>query len=149
MNQGCEAFIASENSHCIQRTLTNNIRTTGEIKYLTGDNDYYKRAANWEWHGPAKVLGQDGQQALLKHGSIYIWVHPYWLQLCSMQVNEQFSINKNQSENTDANDSNEIDTESDSEIEYADSQLQMNYQNCEVTSDTNNLLKPSETRSAQ
>ena len=65
-----------------------------------------------------------------------------------MPVNKQLSVNKNQSENSEANDSKVIDTESDSEIEYAD-QLQTNYQNSEVNSETNDLLKPSETRSAQ
>ena len=66
-----------------------------------------------------------------------------------MPVYKRLSINKNQSENSEANDSNEIDTESDSETEYANSQLQTNHQNSEVNSETNNLLKPSETRSPQ
>ena len=34
-----------------------------------------------EWHGPAKVLGQDGQQVLVKNGSTYVRVHPCRLQL--------------------------------------------------------------------
>ena len=80
-------------------------------------------AANREWHGPAKVIGPDGQQVLLKHGSFYIRVHLCWLKLCNMPVNEQLSINKNQSENSEANDSNEIVTESDGKTEYADSPL--------------------------
>ena len=77
----------------------------------------------------------------MKHGS-------FRLPLSNMPVNKQLSVNKNQSENSEANDSKVIDTESDSEIEYAD-QLQTNYQNSEVKSETNDLLKPSETRSAQ
>ena len=40
-----------------------------------------------------------------------------------MPVNEQLNINKNQSENSEANDSNEIVTESDGKTEYADSPL--------------------------
>ena len=59
------------------------------------------------------------------------------------------SINKNQCENNEANDSNEIDTESDSEIEYADSQLETIYQNSEVNSETKELYPLSETQSAQ
>ena len=62
-----------------------------------------------------------------------------------MPVNEQLSINKNQCEDSEANDSNEIDTESDREIEYVNSQLQTNYQNSEVNSKTNNLLQLSKT----
>lgn len=59
------------------------------------------------------------------------------------------SINKNQCENSEANDSNEIDIESDSEIEYADSQLETIYQNSEVNSETKELYPLSETQSAQ
>ena len=59
------------------------------------------------------------------------------------------SINKNQCENSEANDSNEIDTESDSEIEYADSQLETIYQNSKVNSETKELYPLSETQSAQ
>ena len=36
--------MSSENSDRIRQALTY-IRTTGEIKYLTGDNLYYKREA--------------------------------------------------------------------------------------------------------
>ena len=104
-HQAHAAFTAGKNSDHIQRALSHNIRTTGETKYLTGDNVYYKQAANPEWHGPAKVLGQDGQQVLLKHGSFYRKAHPCQLQLCNIPVNEQLSINKKQSENSEANDS--------------------------------------------
>ena len=34
-----------------------------------------------EWHGPATVLGQGGQQVLIKNGSSYFRVHPCQLQL--------------------------------------------------------------------
>ena len=48
LHRAREAIIASENSDHIRGALTHNIRTTGEIKYLTGENVYYKRAANRE-----------------------------------------------------------------------------------------------------
>ena len=38
-----EAFIASENSWNLRRALSHNIRTSGDIKYLTGDSVYFKR----------------------------------------------------------------------------------------------------------
>ena len=50
---------------------------------MTGDQVYFKRANTQEWHGPATLLGQDGQQVLVKSGSIYIRVHPCRLQLIS------------------------------------------------------------------
>ena len=37
---------------------------------------YYKRKDSREWRGPGKVIGQDGQQVLIKHGSSYVHVHP-------------------------------------------------------------------------
>ena len=38
-----EAFIQSEHSERIRRALSHNIRTSGDIKYITGDQVYYKR----------------------------------------------------------------------------------------------------------
>ena len=37
---------------------------------------YYKRANGRQWKSQVSVLGQDGQQVLVKHGSHYICVHP-------------------------------------------------------------------------
>ena len=51
------------------------------MKYVTGDSVYYKCIDSKEWHGPAKVLSQDGQQVLLKNGNNYFWVQPCRLQL--------------------------------------------------------------------
>ena len=69
-----EAFIASKNSKKLRCALSHNIRTSGDVKYLTGDSVYFKRLDSNSWHGPAKVLGQDGQQVLVKNGSRYIRV---------------------------------------------------------------------------
>ena len=76
-----EAFISSENSENTRRALSHIIRGSADVKYVTGDSVYYKRIDGKEWHGPAKVLGQDGQQVLVKNGSNYIRVHPCRLQL--------------------------------------------------------------------
>ena len=76
-----EAFISSENSEKIRRALSNKIRTSGDAKYITGDIVYHKRANDRRWKGTDSVLGQDGQQVLVKHGSQYIPVHPCGLTL--------------------------------------------------------------------
>ena len=76
-----EAFIQSENSKKIRYAQSHNIRNSGDIKCITGDTVYYKRVNSKEWHGPAKVLGQDGQQVIIKNASTYIRVHPCHLQL--------------------------------------------------------------------
>ena len=43
--------------------------------------EYYKRANDRQWKSLVSVLGQDGQQVLVKHGSHYICVHPCRLTL--------------------------------------------------------------------
>ena len=75
------AFIACENDEKIRRALKANVRSSGEIKYVTGDQVTYKRDTSSEWHGPGIVIGQTGQQVFIKHGSFYIRVHPCRLQL--------------------------------------------------------------------
>ena len=80
------AFIASENDEKIRRALKSNIRTTGEVKYVTGDKVFYKRDTANQWHGPATVIGQVDQQVFVKHGSFYIRVHP-----CRLQLKEEAS----------------------------------------------------------
>ena len=37
---------------------------------------YFKRLNETRWRGPGTVLGQDGQQILVKYGSTYVRVHP-------------------------------------------------------------------------
>ena len=76
LHKAREAFTAAENSGRISRALSHNIRTTCKVKYMTGDQVYFKRANSREWHGPATVLGQDRQQVLVKSGSTYIRVYP-------------------------------------------------------------------------
>ena len=81
LHEAKEAFISSENSEKIRSALSTNIRTSGDAKFITGNKVYYKRANDRRWKGPASVLGQDGQQVLVKHGSHYIRVHPCRLPL--------------------------------------------------------------------
>ena len=47
-----------------------------EILNINGDSVYFKRANKRLWRGPGKVLGQDGQQVLVKYRSNYVRVHP-------------------------------------------------------------------------
>ena len=50
-----KAVIASENSETLSRALAHNIRTSGDIIYITGDHVCFTRADSREWHGPATV----------------------------------------------------------------------------------------------
>lgn len=81
-----KAFLESENSSRLRRAISRNIRTSGDTKYVTGDSVYYKRNNQNGWHGPGRVIGQDGQNVLVKHGSYYVRVHPCRVQLIDSNV---------------------------------------------------------------
>ena len=85
-------FIACENSEKLRHELSHNIRTSGDIKYLTDHSVNFKNLDSKSWHGPAKVLKQDGQHVLNKNGSRHITVHPCQLQLINHN-NENTSSN--------------------------------------------------------
>ena len=67
-----QAFIASKNSEKIRRALSDNIRISGGVKYITGDSVYYKRMHSREWHGPAKVLGQTANKCSSKKEALIL-----------------------------------------------------------------------------
>ena len=55
---------------------------------------YYKRDGFHEWKGPKKVIGTDSQTVLIKHGSIYVRVHP-----CRIR-HEKYEFSKSASDNS-------------------------------------------------
>ena len=81
MHTARQAFIRQESCERLRRAL--NTKTRNAPFFINGDLVYYKRNNSREWHGPAKVLGKDSQNYLLKHGGQYIRVHPCRLQSCS------------------------------------------------------------------
>ena len=84
-----EAFIQQEACERLRRALCRKTRSYSNTVYNNGDSVYYHRNNAIQWHGPAKVLGRDGQQYLLKHGGIYIRVHPCRMQHATQQTDEQ------------------------------------------------------------
>ena len=76
-----KAFIESVSREKVKRALKHNLRTSNDQNYVTGDVVFYKRNDSKKWKGPAKVLGTDSQQVLLKHGGIYVRVHKCRLML--------------------------------------------------------------------
>ena len=68
IHKATEAFIMTQNSEKIKKQLRWNAQTSNNI--IIGDSVYYKRACDRWWRGPAKDLGKDGQQVLVKHGGI-------------------------------------------------------------------------------
>ena len=71
MHSAWKAFIKSESDKKIRCALRHQTR----LEYLTGDIVFNKRN-NTEWWGPETVIGQDGQQVLVKRGSSYIRIYP-------------------------------------------------------------------------
>ena len=82
-----QAFILSESSERIWRALNNSVRPSGDTKYITRD---FKKINEKRWRDPGKVLGQDGQQVLVKYGSNYAKGNP-----CQMSLARNASDNWN------------------------------------------------------
>ena len=87
--------------------------------YCQGDNVYYwiLRDSGNECHGPAIIIGKDGQQVLVKRGGVYVRIHTCRLQLCNSQCNIfQQSLPEPRAENDDhVNTNNETSDEDDSD----------------------------------
>ena len=87
------AMIKTESSERIRRALNHRVRASNDIKYLNGDLVYFKRKDDKQWHGPASVIGQDGQMVLVRHHFTWVRVHPCRLQLVE-NCNEKLDINQ-------------------------------------------------------
>ena len=74
-----QSFIKQESCERLRRALAR--KTRNVTHFLQNDSVYYKRNNSNQWHGPARVLGKDSHQYLLKHGGIYVRVHPCRMQL--------------------------------------------------------------------
>ena len=75
MESARKAFIELENSNRLKRILRERVYESANERYINGDVVYYKREKSG-WQGPATVVGQLGNQVLLKHGGMLIRMHP-------------------------------------------------------------------------
>ncbi len=131
MHLARKAFVEQESAERLRRALYRKSRTYSNVIYHQGDKVYYWRNDRSESHGPAVVIGRDGQQILLKHGGVYIRVHPCRMQHCTPQSpisvdhrecenytpGQPASINSRQDNNLDV-DTNHTDHFSDEEDSY-------------------------------
>ena len=60
----------------MRRVLNNNIGTSRDTKYVSGDSVYLERANDKLWKGLGKVLGQEGQQVLMQ--TFINMMNQYW-----------------------------------------------------------------------
>ena len=75
MHKCRKAFTLAESSERLRRALRCNIRTYTDKEVNPGDRVYYKRNDSDRWRGPAKVIGVDGKNRILKHGGLTYAVH--------------------------------------------------------------------------
>ena len=74
-----QEFTSQQACEKLRRALSK--KTRNQLHYSNGDSVFYKRDNSRMWHGPAKVLGRDSQNYLLKQGGTYVRVHPCRMQL--------------------------------------------------------------------
>ena len=71
-----KAFVSAESSERIRRALRTKTRDVTSCIFQNGDSVYYKREGVPVWKGPGCVIGHEGQTVMVKHGSVYVRVHP-------------------------------------------------------------------------
>ena len=98
-----KAFIEQESAERLRRALNRKSRTYSNVVFCQGDQVYYWRNNSTEWHGPAVVIGRDGQQVLVKHGGYYVRVHPCRLQHCRQPDMQLIESNGDDIENEHGN----------------------------------------------
>ena len=102
MHNARQAFIKAEADEKLRRALRHQVRTSSEVKFITGDKVYYKRRSDDTWKGPAVVIGQESQQVLIKHGSTYQRMHPCRLKLKNEPMNyKETEVENSTNENRD------------------------------------------------
>lgn len=107
-----EAFIQSEASDRIRRALRGQTRNHDQF-YEPGDSVFYQR--NGKWNGPGKVIGQDGKVVLVRHGGMYVRVHP-----CRLNRDVKIRVEEDQSTLRDhvGVESSSIDDDDDDAVYY-------------------------------
>ena len=104
MHEARKAFIKSESSEKILRAFRHNLRSYKDAIFTTGDDVYYKKNDSKRWKGPGKVIGVDGQQILVKHGSFYVRCHPSHVILKDEDVRKRILASSHIAANSDAQD---------------------------------------------
>ena len=92
MRSARENFVKVENSRKIKRALKSQVRSCNDLRVFPGENVLYKRNNPDKWHGPGKVIGQEGQCVTIKHGFQIVRVHPCHIQKCHQKVTNQEAL---------------------------------------------------------
>ena len=119
LHKARSAFIHQESSEKLSRALNRQTRTYSDRIYLNGDEVFYKRDHSSRWQGPAKVLGKDSSQILIKHGGSYLRVHPCRLLPVNKSVRNDLSGQAHQK-------SCSLQTEVDAKSDYSEDEAEIN-----------------------
>ena len=104
MHEAKKAFIKGKSSEKISCALRHNLRLYKDAIFTTGDDVYYKRNDSKRWKGPGKVIGVDGQQILVKHGSFCVRCRPSHVILKDEDVRKRTLRSSHIAANSDAQD---------------------------------------------
>ena len=75
LHKARETMVMLEASEKIRRALRSQTRTYSNVRYLNGEEVFYKRDEEKRWRGPGRVVGQDGAKVLIKIPTGLISVH--------------------------------------------------------------------------
>ena len=75
MHKAREEFVKLETSEKLRRAMRAKTRTHNNIRYLPGEEVFFKRENESRWKGPGRVIGQDGSKVLVKTPNSLISVH--------------------------------------------------------------------------
>ena len=132
-----QGFVQQQSSEKLRRALARKTRKIDH--YINGDLVYYKRDSSNEWHGPAKVLGKDAQNYLLKNGGIYVRVHPCRMQLANTHHEQSYDTEKNMNRENENDQSKHNAEENDNSNHHSDSDIdETNPQNADTKEQSSN-----------
>ena len=97
-----KAFIECEAAEKIRRALRHNVREDTPRDYASGAKVYYKRKDSAYWRGPAEVIGKDSHQVMLKHGGLFVSVHPVSLRRVEQPSQTGGELNRKDPEKVEA-----------------------------------------------
>ena len=79
MHSARTQYLKSESCERVRRALRHNVRAT-KGPFEINDLVYYRRSIDSKWHGPAKVIGVDGQLVFVRIGGQIARIHKSDLQ---------------------------------------------------------------------
>ena len=88
LHKARQEYIKLESSEKIRRALRTQTRTHNNVRYISGEDVFYKREDDKRWRGPGRVIGQDGSKVLIKIPTGIISVHSCRVMLTSASENQ-------------------------------------------------------------